>query len=608
MKKIIITMLCLALIAGGGFFGYKKYKQAKDEKRIVDVVPVSQLSAEYSYFGFMMQENKTLDGTVISSNTQSISVDSQNEVKKVHVKLGDQVKKGDLLMEYDTTLLKLQIAQQEAAIGVKKQQLEKAKKELTRIKNLRPSEDRPAYYYTPQIPDEPEESLPDDPGVFIPERQVSTSLVDFSEAVEVDDDGTLYFDVSLDCNVSSSFMEQLISSQRNAMIRVCTNSHRILYIWQLDHDDEHITVHDWNVSNGVTASDGMVSYDGSANGECGQFFAYTGDIDDEPDETDYDEFYDDEPEIYDYEEPEYDENDENYMYSRSRLAEMVIMQEKEIKDIEFDIRSAELEYKENSKKAKDGKIYAKIDGIVSKIGDEKLDDGMNGFDEDEESDEESMDYEEDYSEFDDEMSDFNLDLDKSGKQKGYMIIRNNDSTLVKVDVYELDLASIKKGTILTGTSFETGDYIEAEVDSIEDVPSSYECYDYRLNPNNSVYSVIAHVTDEVQIPIDSYIEMELDNNSEEAMMAMDSDTIFIPVWYTHKEGTRYYVMKKGKNGRLVKQYVEAGQIMYDEVIEIKKGLDTSDMICFPYGKDVKEGVKTKETDKVLSIYSDGGVG
>ena len=44
MKKLIIFLLCIALIGGGGFFGYKQYEKNRDEKKIVDVVPVSTLA------------------------------------------------------------------------------------------------------------------------------------------------------------------------------------------------------------------------------------------------------------------------------------------------------------------------------------------------------------------------------------------------------------------------------------------------------------------------------------------------------------------------------------------------------------------------------------
>ena len=58
-------------------------------------------------------------------------------------------------------------------------------------------------------------------------------------------------------------------------------------------------------------------------------------------------------------------------------------------------------------------------------------------------------------------------------------------------------------------------------------------------------------------------------------------------------------MKADENGRLKKQYVKTGRIIYGSEIEIKSGLSESDKICFPYGKSIKEGIKTQDTDEVL---------
>jgi hypothetical protein len=39
--------------------------------------------------------------------------------------------------------------------------------------------------------------------------------------------------------------------------------------------------------------------------------------------------------------------------------------------------------------------------------------------------------------------------------------------------------------------------------------------------------------------------------------------------------------------------------MYGFAIEIKGGLSSKDKICFPFGKEVKEGTKTRETTEIL---------
>ena len=57
-------------------------------------------------------------------------------------------------------------------------------------------------------------------------------------------------------------------------------------------------------------------------------------------------------------------------------------------------------------------------------------------------------------------------------------------------------------------------------------------------------------------------------------------------------------MRADKDGKLEKHYIKTGKIMYGS-IEVTAGLSVKDKICFPYGKDVKEGVNTKDSEKIL---------
>ena len=70
--------------------------------------------------------------------------------------------------------------------------------------------------------------------------------------------------------------------------------------------------------------------------------------------------------------------------------------------------------------------------------------------------------------------------------------------------------------------------------------------------------------------------------------------------YIRKENGQSYVYIKGEDGLLKKQYVRTGKTLYGSTIEVKEGLSIDDAIAFPYGKNVKEGAKTK----VASDYAD----
>ena len=42
----------------------------------------------------------------------------------------------------------------------------------------------------------------------------------------------------------------------------------------------------------------------------------------------------------------------------------------------------------------------------------------------------------------------------------------------------------------------------------------------------------------------------------------------------------------------------SGKTYYGQAVEILSGLDGSEYIAFPYGKNVKEGVRVRETDEL----------
>ena len=63
--------------------------------------------------------------------------------------------------------------------------------------------------------------------------------------------------------------------------------------------------------------------------------------------------------------------------------------------------------------------------------------------------------------------------------------------------------------------------------------------------------------------------------------------------YVKKEDNRYFVYARNQQtGLLEKRYVTIGKSLYGSYYQIKSGLTNDDMIAVPFGKTVKEGVKT----------------
>ena len=294
-----------------------------------------------------------------------------------------------------------------------------------------------------------------------------------------------------------------------------------------------------------------------------------------------------------------DSGDENYMYSRKELANMISEKETEIKSLKLDLKSAKLEYKNSLKQKKDGKVVAEQDGIVTRAGDDDdtdsgsdasddngdgMDDGSDSFDAiDSSYSDGSYSDDEDYS--DEETSD--------NGDKPYITVRGSKKTRININIGEMNLDKFQEGAVVQGMSYDTSESFSAKVLSIDPEPVSYSSNNYSDNPNSSTYSVLAEVQeDDVTFSVDNYLSVTIPQTDT------DNDGMYLPLQYVRKDGANYYVMKADKKGKLKKQYVATGKVIWGSYIEIKKGISDSDMICFPYGKNVKEGVKTRETDSV----------
>lgn len=159
---------------------------------------------------------------------------------------------------------------------------------------------------------------------------------------------------------------------------------------------------------------------------------------------------------------------------------------------------------------------------------------------------------------------------------------------------ELNLDRAAVGNTVMVNSYNTGMSIDAEITKISSEPTSYSASNWGDNPNSSTYTVEAKLSDSTDFNVGDWVGVSFVSDT------VTSDSVYLPIHYVRQENGNYYIMKANKDGRLVKSYIKTGKIMYGTNIEVKGGLSMKDKICFPYGKDVKEGVRTKETTEVLS--------
>ena len=113
--KILIILLILGV---GGYFVYDKFFNIKDEK--VEFITKKAKKGSFS---------KKVDaaGEIFATELIDVGAQVSGQIKKLYVKLGDQVKKGDMIASIDSSTQQNSIDNKEAQLAIYKAQLESAK-------------------------------------------------------------------------------------------------------------------------------------------------------------------------------------------------------------------------------------------------------------------------------------------------------------------------------------------------------------------------------------------------------------------------------------------------------------------------------------------------
>ncbi len=126
-KRIIIGILIAALVAGGSAGGATYYK--KSHQKTVSVVSVDNLAGQY------YMDDTNLDGNIVTSAIQNITVDKDMIIQEVYVSKGDEVKKDDKLISFDMTLVQMELNIAKLKQQQQEQELNKATNRLNSLKN-----------------------------------------------------------------------------------------------------------------------------------------------------------------------------------------------------------------------------------------------------------------------------------------------------------------------------------------------------------------------------------------------------------------------------------------------------------------------------------------
>jgi len=568
----------------------------------VEVVRVENLGM--SYWG----DEGTLAGIVQEGEVQDVVL-RDGEVLGVNVAAGDTVSKGDVLMSYDATKFELTLLNDKAKVAGLERDVARAERELQHLQGLRPSEEAPQG--TEEVIDHgaldlrsvidkgatsQEDGSYDYTFLCTPSTRVTAaflrSLRDSGKTAEfvIYEDDVCYGSWVVD----------------GSQLPTTTDSYEE-YEWPTvvepdpadDGGDD--AGDDGDDTGGDTGDDTGGDAGDDAGGDAGDDSGDAGDAGGStttpfvPDETLYtqntseaitddwvigeglsldadgitvtsmpDDVYgllvSTTPEAYERYETIYHayvSSDDNYVYSRAELAQMIKDQQAAIEEAELDLREARVTYQQDLLVNDNGEVVAAIDGTVTAV------------------------------------------TNPADANVGDVVITVKGEARYTVTIYvdELSLDEVAAGDEFYLTAWDSGTSAYATVTEVGTVPAEGTWAWSDVNPVNSWYPLTAVVTevmgesDDATMKVGEYVEATRLSSAE-----VDTQSIYLEKMYVRSDDEGSYVLVAGDDGRLERRAVTTGRVIWGSYVQITSGLEADDLLAFPYGNSAVEGASTTEVD------------
>lgn len=243
-------------------------------------------------------------------------------------------------------------------------------------------------------------------------------------------------------------------------------------------------------------------------------------------------------------------------YTAAQLAQMRAEQEKTIKETKFKIKMAEADYKIMQTEMSDGNIYAEFDGkVVSVLTEEEA----------------------------------------KTQNQPVLKVSGGGGFYIQGSVSELEKDKMQIGQEVTVNDWNTGMTYTGKIVSMGDFPTNSDSWNGSGNPNVSYYPFTVFVDETADLQAGMYVNIQYSSAESE-------NGIYLENPFIRTENGQSYVYVQGAGGKLEKRFVTTGKALWGSYTEIRSGLTVDDLIAFPYGKNLKEGAPTVESD-VSDLYS-----
>lgn len=556
-KKIWIIVLVIIVLIGAGFGGW--YFLRNRSKEPVNVYPFSYIGMT-EYWG----DNQESYGPITTDKIQTVFVSETQTVTEILVADGDAVKKGDLLMTFDTTLSDLALERKRLDVEKLKLQLENAEKELREIRNM-----KPMVIPQPSPDPEPEENK----GIML------TDAFQISQNKEFDGSSpekSLILWLQDAANLETSVFEAVrVKAEEYQSANVPASTEPVTEATTPDStvtepttesatepDTEPVTepaappVTETPVSGPVNhfyvivkSTEGNMSL-GAQTLWQGMEVSKTGNG------TFAFRFFDAHA-VADHTLAQQEQSESNSPqidfgsgFTATQIAQMRTEKEKQIKDLKFQIKMAEADYAIKKTELETGEVIAKFDGTVVGILSEE-----------------------------------------EAKQTGQplMKISGGGGFYMEGSVSELEKDNLQIGQEVTVNDWNTGMIYTGTVQSVGDFPSQDGYWNGMGNPAASYYPFTVFIDGSADLQEGTYVNVTYSTATSEQGIYLENP-------FLRTEQGKSYVYVAGANGKLEKRFVTTGKSLWGSYTEILSGLTAEDLIAFPYGKTVTEGADTVESD------------
>ena len=591
-KKTIITVTAVVLVVVIGLGVWFGVSRGRSE-------PVKVFAFNYVGMTEYWGDSQESYGPVSTDKIQTVFLSSTQTVTEMKVAQGDMVKKGDVLMTFDTTLSDLQLERKRLEVEKLKLDLETAQKKLKDIRNMKPM--------SIVTPDDSDDSEDDDSGKGVKlsgSYQLSDKVVYDGSSTEKALICWLNTAAAVDNGILEAARQKAEEYQNKNYVPDPTEEPTVETTEETtetttettespsekpsenpnppenpgegfsgenpggedgenssasaaENPDEKptITVSDYymvfKVTEGNMSLGNRLTWQGlhiyrQGGGFVFKFF----DASVVPDHS----IITDDPDSTDPTDP--DMPDPGSGYTAAQLAQMRSEQEKKIKELGFKIKVAEADYKIKQAEMSDGNIYADFDGkVVSVLTEEEA----------------------------------------KTQNQPVLKVSGGGGFYIQGSVGELDKDKLQIGQEVTVNDWNTGMTYPGKIVSMGDFPSDNDSYYGSGNPNVSYYPFTVFVDETADLQAGMYANIQYSSAESE-------NGIYLENPFVRTENGQSYVYVQGAGGKLEKRFVTTGKALWGSYTEIRSGLTADDLIAFPYGKNLKVGAPTVESDP-SSLYS-----